>query len=402
MANYSRLMTKDVEIHNQCKVYKGYTLFAPQYGNIAWLIDMDGNVCHFWEMKNPPGVNYYLLPSGNLLWIGRGPDAHEELGGCGSELVEVDWDGKEVWRYDDPRINHDVKVLPNGNMMFLRFVDLPKDVQKKVKGGAPATEPKDGKMQGVQIREINRKKETVWEWNNWEHFEYDKHIECELCNRLSWGYANSIDTYPNGDPVISCRELNKIIRIEKKTGKILWEIGPELDLGHQHDVDVLPNGNITIFDNGLHRVPRGHDTPDEVGSFCASRALEIDPTVPKIVWEYIDPLHTMFTQFCGSNQKLPNGNYFICESIRGNFYEIAPDKEIVWKYTSPFVCLRPSIFGWTMAKLIFQAHRYGVDFEGFKGKDLDHDKFEWIIQRKSTATLTEEERMKSRLAKAGY
>jgi len=38
MANYTRQMTKDVVIHDQTKVYKGYTLFAPQYGNIAWLL----------------------------------------------------------------------------------------------------------------------------------------------------------------------------------------------------------------------------------------------------------------------------------------------------------------------------------------------------------------------------
>jgi hypothetical protein len=402
MANYTRQMTKDVVIHDQTKVYKGYTLFAPQYGNIAWLIDMEGNICHYWEMENPPGVNYYLLPSGNLLWIGRGPESHEELGGCGSEVVEVDWDGNEVWRYDDPRVNHDVKVLDNGNMMILRFVDLPEDVQAKVKGGAPGTEPQDGKMQGVQIREINRAKETVWEWNNWEYFDYEIHQECELCNRLSWGYTNSIDVFPNGDPVISCRELNKIIRISKKTGEIVWEIGPELDLGHQHDVDVLPNGNITIFDNGVHRVPRGHDTADEIASFCTSRALEIDPVKNEIVWEYIDPLHIMFTNFCGSNQKLPNGNYFICESRTGTFYEITPEKEIVWKYVSPFVINRPAIFGWTLAKLIFQAHRYGEDYEGLKGKDLDPEKYEWVIQPKSQETIDEEANVKSRLAKAGY
>ncbi|MCK5566268.1 MAG: aryl-sulfate sulfotransferase, partial [Actinomycetia bacterium] len=169
-----------------------------------------------------------------------------------------------------------------------------------------------------------------------------------------------------------------------------------------HDVNVLPNGNITIFDNGVHRVPRGHDTSDEIASFCTSRALEIDPVKNEIVWEYIDPLHIMFTNFCGSNEKLPNGNYFICESRTGTFYEITPDKEVVWKYVSPFVINGPAIFGWILAKLIFQAHRYGTDYEGLKGKDLDPEKYEWVIQPKSKTTLDEEANVKSRLAKAGY
>jgi len=402
MVNYIRALSQDVIIHDQSKTNNDYTLFAPQFGNIAWLIDMEGNVCHYWEMEDPPGVNYYLLPSGNLMWMGRGPDASKELGGCASYIIEVDWDGKEIWKYFDPGLNHDFKILPNGNIMTLRFEKLPPDVQKKIKGGAPGTELPDGSMMGVQIQEITRDKKVIWEWNNWEHFDLNKHIECGLCNRLSYGYTNSLDVFPNGDPVISMRELNTVMRISKETGNIVWEIGPELDLGHQHDVDVLPNGNITLFDNGVHRVPRGHDTPDEIASFCTSRALEIDPEKPEIVWEYIDPTHMMFTNFCGSTQKLPNGNYFICESRTGTFYEITQDKEVVWKYISPFVIPRPDVFGWTAAKLIFQAHRYGKNFEGFKGKDLDPDQFEWIISKKDKIEIKEQEMIRSRLTRAGY
>ncbi len=402
MVNYIRTLSQDVLINKESKTCKGYTLFAPQFDKIAWLVDMEGNICHYWEMEHPPGVNYYLNNKGNLMWLGRGEEAIKELGGCASYLLEVDWEGNEVWRYDDPKLHHDFKLMENGNIMIMRFEPLEVSVQEKVKGGAPGTELPDGKMMGIQIQELTRDKEVVWEWSNWEHFDYDIHQECELCNRLSWGYTNSVDVFPNGDPVISCRELNKIIRISKKTGDIVWEIGPELDLGHQHDVDVLPNGNITLFDNGVHRVPRGHDTPDEIASFCTSRALEVDPEKPEIVWEYIDPTHMLFTNFCGSTQKLSNGNYFICESRTGTFYEITQEKEVVWKYVSPFTIPRPDIFGWTAAKLIFQAHRYGIDFEGFKGKDLDPDQYEWTINKKDKKEMDEEDMIRSRLTRAGY
>jgi len=40
--------------------------------------------------------------------------------------------------------------------------------------------------------------------------------------------------------------------------------------------------------------------------------------------------------------------------------------------------------------------------EGFKDKDLDPEKYEWVIRKKSKETIEEEERIKSRLAKAGY
>jgi hypothetical protein len=169
MAKYYRQLSRDVEIYHKERCYEGYTLFAPSFHNTtAWLIDMEGNVVHYWEMKNPPGLNYQLLPNGNLMWMGRGPRAIQKVNGSADELIEVDWEGNEVWRYDDPMMNHDFVVLKNGNIMVLRFVDLPDGVQERLKGGVPGTEI-DGKTYGVQIREIDRKGATVWEWNNFDH-----------------------------------------------------------------------------------------------------------------------------------------------------------------------------------------------------------------------------------------
>ncbi|MFO8049161.1 MAG: arylsulfotransferase family protein, partial [Desulfosudaceae bacterium] len=37
---------------------------------------------------------------------------------------------------------------------------------------------------------------------------------------------------------------------------------------------------------------------------------------------------------CGSQQRLPNGNYLVTESNGGTIYEVTPDKEVVWKYVN--------------------------------------------------------------------
>jgi len=192
-----------------------------------------------------------------------------------------------------------------------------------------------------------------------------------------------------------------IIRIDKKTGDIVWKWGPEQLLGHQHCVTVLDNGNILIFDNGLHRKPCKPGQPDEISSFEVSRAVEVDPETDQIVWEYIDPMHQLYTNFCGSAQRLPNGNTLMCESRTGTFYEITYDKEVVWKYTSPFIIDRPEIWGWIKSKLIFQAHRYGTEFNGFLGKNLNPEKYEWIISKKNSQK-SEEEHIQKRLNMAGY
>jgi len=405
MASYIRQMTKDVKIYKESKCFNGYTLFALSFQNkTAWLVDMEGRVCHFWEMKNPPAMNYCLLPNGNLMWMGRGEGAIEGISAAGTEIVEVDWDGNEVWRYDDNHIDHDFKVQDNGNILVLRYEKLPKSIQKKLKGGVPGTELNGDTTYGVQIREINRKKEILWEWNMWDHFDPEKDHECPYCDRMVWGYTNSVDVFDNGDPIICVRRMNKVVRISKETGEVVWEWGADKNLGHPHDVSVLPNGNITLFDNGLHRrVDKpGVDEP-WVSCYTVSRALEVSPKTNEIVWEYIDPAHMMMSNFQGSVQKFSNNNYLVCNALTGTFYEITQEKEVVWKYESPFMLnLGGFSFGWGISKYIFQAHRYAPDYEGLKGKNLDPNQFEWIIQRKSEEEKVAEDKIMERLAKAGY
>ena len=398
---YVRNLSQDVEIHDESKAFPGYTLFSPMFEKSAWLVDMNGRVVNHWEMKHPPGVHGKLLPNGNLMWLGRGTGAIEELGGNATELVEVDWDGNEVWRYDDPFLHHDFIHLENGNVVVLRFVNIPKETQKHIKGGVPGTEL-NGEILGVSVAEVNRNKEIIWEWKNHEHFDFERDIECPLANRMVWGYTNSVDLFPNGDVLLSIRHFNTVVRVDRKTGDIIWRWGPEHLLGHQHCARILDNGHILIFDNGLHRRPFKPGDPPEISSLEVSRAVEVDPKTDEIVWEYIDPLHLMYTNFCGSAQRLPNDNTLICESRTGTFYEVTKDKEVVWKYVSPFVVDRPGIWGWTASKLIFQAHRYGLKFEGFKGKDLDPERFEWSLQRKSDNVVDEEALVRSRLSKVGY
>ena len=113
-------------------------------------------------------------------------------------------------------------------------------------------------------------------------------------------------------------------------------------------------------------------------------------------------MHLLYSNFCGSAQRLPNGNTLICESRTGTFIEVTHDKQVVWKYVTPIVVHRPAIWGWSESKLLFQAHRYGLDFPGFAGKDLRPERLQWAVQRKSPVVTDEEARVRSRLAKTGY
>jgi len=323
------------------------------------------------------------------------------LGSVGGRLVEVDWEGTVVWEYEDSYMHHDFCRLENGNLLLNRHVIIPPEIAAKLKGGIPGTE-KDGVVWGNAFREITQEGEIVWEWIGYEHFDPEI-VSCPLCPRNCWDYINGIDVFPNGDIVASIRYHNNLIIIDKNTGDIKWRWG-EWELGHQHDPNVMENGNILCFDNGYHRLPEyEYRFTGNLGIY--SRAVEVNPKTNEVAWEYkARELVDFYSAVCGSAQRLPNGNTLLCQSTHGRIFEVTPDKEIVWDFVSPFYEVRER-WGWN--KLIFKASRYGYDHPGLKYKDLDPDRYEFILRDKGKpidweAKESKDRELRSRLARLGY
>ena len=87
-------------LHKPEKAYQGYTLFSPREGSNAYLIDMQGNIVHRWQMERRPGDYGYLLENDNLLISGRtgkGPVTSEA-----AAALSWNWTGTET-RYGSSR-----------------------------------------------------------------------------------------------------------------------------------------------------------------------------------------------------------------------------------------------------------------------------------------------------------
>lgn len=367
---------RGVTTHDVSRAFDGYSLYAPMWDTNAWLIDMRGNIVWHWSMDHPPAGHGKLLNNGNLLWQGRGEGSTGIAAASGTELIEVDWDGNELWRYDDKFINHDFVRLDNGNTIINSNVFVPTDMARHVKGGVAGTEAQ-GKIYSTAFREITPKGDIVWEWNAYEHLDLETDAICPLCPRNVWGYVNSMDVTSDGHLLCTFRLLNTIAMIDRGSGDIIWRWGPENSVGHPHSVESLNSGNILFFDNGLHR-----NSPERGASeVSASRVLEVDPKTNKVEWEYhAADAPSFYSPICSGNQRLPNGNTFVCEATKGRFFEVTPGKEIVWEYFSPFSIPRPSYFGWTLGRTVFQAHRYGVNYPGLQGRELAPHHFQWVLQ----------------------
>jgi len=131
-----------------------------------------------------------------------------------------------------------------------------------------------------------------------------------------------------------------------------------------------------------------------------SRVLEVNPKSDNIVWEFRDesPLHFYASNISGC-QRLPNGNTLICEGTTGRFFEVTPDKELVWEYVSPlyFETKPPSVLGWTNA--VFRTYRYAPDYPGLKGRILDPNRFELTLRKKPAGEM---QALEKRLSSLGY
>jgi len=355
------------------KAYEGYTLFWQTGTKDAWLIDMLGRVVHRWRMPSNPGMDGVLLPNGNFLgscqtvnYVEAGlPPGFSGLGGL---LLEVDWDGNEVWRCDTPYMSHAFYPLDNGNIIYIYWgpdLRLQGDAAARVKGGLPGTEHNGKYIWGESLIEINRQGERVWEWRASEHLDPDIDVMCLLEYRTQWPYTNSVFVMPDGNVLVSMRFINTVAIVDKRSGDIVWRWGPG-ELGHQHDARMIDNGNILIFDNGAHRRTYGPSY---------SRVVEVNPKSNEIVWQYkANPPTDFYTATQGGEQRLPNGNTLICEALMGRLFEVTMEGELVWEFVNP-IYGRQHHHG--LVNSIFRAWRYGPDYPGLRGKELDPAKFYW-------------------------
>jgi Arylsulfotransferase (ASST) len=393
-----QLVTK----YNPSKAYHGYTLFGPMGSNTVYLVDMEGRFVHCWETPHNLSLHGKLLKNGNLLVGQRIPDGPIiDMPGSGGELIEIDWDGKIVWKYEDLYINsHDWDRMENGNTLIAHWMPMPKEIADRVKGGIPGSE-REGVMWGDSFQEITPDGKIIWEWAAFEHMDFKTDILCPLCDREGCIYVNSLVALPDGNILTLFRLINTVAIIDKTTGNLKWKWGDE-ELGHPHNPTLLDNGNILVFDNSFHRKMHGLALP------YYSRVLEVNPNTKKIEWEYKDKYpFNFYSPIISGTQRLPNGNTLICEGTKGRIFEVTREKETVWEFVSPFYYPYRGSDAFGINNFVFRAYRYGPDYEGLKGRKLDPERFEWGLQEKGKAPgeihrTSEEDVIKHRLKRLGY
>lgn len=300
----------------------GYMLICPVEGDRAFLLDPDGAVAHEWATAGGMTNWSYLLPDGNLFRNERCDNRRGVALTVSGRMSEYAPDGTLVWRHEDPWQHHDARRLANG-AVYATFTDLDAAGKAAIRGGVAGSETPGGPF-GEAIRRVDEAGRTVWEWHFTE-LGLDAHPLHRNANRWSYGHTNTVCPLPDGTYLVSSKNLNLLFILDPATDAVTWRYQND-GMGGQHDAQMLENGHILVFANGLYGADLSH-----------SQVWEIDPATNEVVWRYVarDDFTSFYSPHMGGAQRLPSGNTLICEGAKGCLFEVTPDGDVVREFVSP-------------------------------------------------------------------
>lgn len=214
-------------------------------------------------------------------------------------------------------VRQDMQILKNGHYLILGdeqpLIDLSSHKMFKPNncaGSTPATVICGG------FQELDENKNVVFDWRARDHFTF-KDMDTFFINDpklLDWTHFNAIELDADGNFLLSARNFCEIIKINRKDGGIIWHLGglnnqftftnDSAKFLTQHDIRQLPNGNITLFDNGREGNPIHVATAKEY-------ALDESKKTATLVWSYVNDSTTHSGAGLGNVQRLSNGNTLI-------------------------------------------------------------------------------------------
>lgn len=361
--------------------------------------------------------------------------------------------------------HHDIHKLPNGNIIML-VVEKKTLAQAIAAGFDPSKFQPEVQQKGymlpdcvIEIQPTYPSGGTVvWEWHVWDHLIQDfdpsksnygvvnahpELIDCDGDHRqlpLFWNHMNSIDYHPVFDQIaLSVRGNSEVWIIDHSTtttqsaghtgglrgkgGDLLYRWGNPLTYGagnvnsqkyfQQHDVEWIKpgcpgEGNLLCFNNGLGRTPL-YSTVDEFipavdaqGNYPVTVGSAFGPT--GYSWSYTaNPPESLYSENISGAERLPNGNTLICSGTVGEFTEVTPGSQVVWKYINPTTNLGPLTQGDSIphdparpAELmnsVFRVYRYAPGYPAFVGKDLTPGAFIELYPQGTGSSVNQSERL---------
>ncbi len=218
---------------------------------------------------------------------------------------------------------HELQLTPRGTALVTAYDPIRCDL-------AAVGGPADGAVTDGVLQEIDISTGLVrMEWTSLDHVglseSYEHAGNSSISSPFDFFHINSINLDPDGGLLLSARNTWTVYDVDGRSGQIVWRLGgrmssfrtgPGARTAFQHDPRLLPDGTISVFDNGasptVHPQSRGIVLRLDPQGATATLVSQLVHTPPLISYSQ------------GNAQALANGNWFLGWGQIPDFSEFSP------------------------------------------------------------------------------
>ena len=317
-----------VTVHEAKAVQPGLNLYSSGHALSAYLMDARGKVLHEWHSEiEEVWADYprdsrrrysrsiwwrrvHLLPDGALLAIVEGVG-----------IMKLDAQSEVMWAVANGA-HHDLSVTAEGEIWVLtrepRVVSRVHPRRPVLEDFLTILDAGGNQKRNISLLEsILRSDESLLKSSKRQAGDM---MHTNTVHILDGSIADRLPAFERGNVLLSMNAMGLIAVLDVERETLVW-VHQRPPQG-QHDPHILDNGNLLFFDNR-----------EEAGD---SVVREVDPTDWRQIWQYAgSPQEPFYSRFCGSAQRLANGNTLITESDAGRAFEVDEEGRIVWEFFNP-------------------------------------------------------------------
>lgn len=225
---------------------------------------------------------------------------------------------------------HEARLTDQGTLLGIVFNPINADLSSV--GG-----PKKGRAVDAVVQEIDIQTGLVlFEWHSWGNISLKESYEDRLPKNgkeiYDYVHPNSASIGTDGNVLLSGRELWSALRLNRTTGALMARIGGKksdykmlgkAQYAYQHDVEQLPDGTLSVYDN---------EAAPQVRDQSRGLLLNIDEKkrTVSVQAEFKHQPKPITSGTQGSVQLLPNGNHFVEWGSQGYFSEFTAEGKMLF------------------------------------------------------------------------
>jgi hypothetical protein len=264
--------------------------------NQKWVYDGGQSISWFYDVDP--------LPNGNLLAVNTKP---------GTTLVyEFDPETQErVWTETlNITDTHDVDLINEDELLVANLRNS------------------KGSTSNESIFIYNRTTgERTWQWNFSDH--YPASTDAGIANTDDWTHVNDVDKIAPGEYLVSPRNFDQVIVVNKSTKEITMRLGRD---GNHDIMDEQHNPTYLESENGTPTILVADSENDRVVEYaCESRHAN-----GTCDWTQVWAVGNGQFDWPRDADRLPNGNTLVVDTQNHRIVEVTPDGDIVWETLAPW------------------------------------------------------------------